>query len=200
MLYPLSYIRWCSEPQNLNDTRRAMASVGAPDRRVEPEPQFEGTDLDASGSLREDWPRATTAIGPARHRCAGSIPGARCRSVSEACPAVPRLISGERNRSPRHRRALLLKSSPRRTGGSEVIRIVKERPGTNVRPGSGRKKTPVKLRACRGLLPGGRAGCPKTASLQVDVWRLTSWAPSAAGERSRHDLRNADRANRSRKK
>ena len=91
-------------------------------------------------------------------------------------------------------------SSPRRTGGSEVIRIVKERPGTNVRPGSGRKKTPVKLRACRGLFPGGRAGCPKTASLQVDVWRLTSWAPSAAGERSRHDLRNADRANRSRKK
>ena len=137
VLFPTELLRWRNEPRAPNDTRRAMVSLGAPDRHPEPEPLF-----GPRSHYPMDGPRcggrrgSFGARGTRRFRPGGSERGSR--GASHGYGTARRAVA-EGSRPLRWCRAV------------EVVRAVKERSGCTSIRGRGNKKAPVGLHAGRGF-------------------------------------------------
>lgn len=148
--HPLSYIRWRTEPRTLNDTRRAMVGVGAPDRTDSRNRNSKAAMLDAR------LPRAVLARG---EECAARIP----------CGLVSRQASSRRLRarpggamgfpwaSVRARRGAAGRSrvnpcrGQRLTKSSKLSKSPRGEPAHRV----GAKKNPGQSTCLPGFFPGG---------------------------------------------
>ena len=135
VLYPTELLRWSNEPRAPNDTRRAMVSLGTPDRHPEPEPLFE--------------PRCSRYALDGHAPCGG-------RRGSSGASVTRRFKPGGASEWRGASRGLgapraSIPVRPGAAGRSKVIRAVKERSGCMSTRGRGNKKAPVGLHAGRGF-------------------------------------------------
>lgn len=144
-----------------------MASVGAPDRRAEPVPRFEGQVPRCSWAAAvwqrpQSGRRMNRAPGQAGDRALAARPGHG--------PAVPSFLEGERMGSPRHRRASVHSKPP-------AIRRFRSHPHcqrasrAERASRSGTKKNPGQAAGLPGFVPWRACGVSSSAILQACVWR-----------------------------
>ena len=137
VLFPTELLRWRNEPRAPNDTRRAMVSLGAPDRHPEPEPLFGPRSHYPMDGPRCGGRRGSFGARGARRLSPGGsergTPGASHGYGTAWCAVA------EGSRPLRWCRAI------------EVIRAVKERSGCTSIRGRGNKKAPGGLHAGRGF-------------------------------------------------